>query len=78
MINFFKLFKLFKKQNIVYPSIGSEWKLKDNTTWPIDDYPIVTVLDAHSGFVRYKIGNNHIFNDERLELRSFLYCYKEL
>lgn len=73
-----KLFKIVKKEELVHPVTGSQWKLKNETPWPRENDPVITVLDAHSGWVRYKIGRGEIFSDDRLRLESFLHCYRQI
>jgi hypothetical protein len=72
-----KIFKIVKKEELVHPIEGSQWKLKNETPWPKESDPVISVLDAHSGWVRYKIGGG-VFQDERLRLDSFLHCYQQI
>ena len=36
----------------------------------------ITILDVNSGWVRYSFNGSSLWTDERMEMSSFLYCYK--
>ena len=74
-----KFSKNAKKEEISYPKPSSQWKLRNETPWPRENDPVVTVLDAKSKWVKYRIGNSKIFNhDHELPLELFLHCYREI
>lgn len=59
---------------VKYPVPGELWTLKrDNDPWGGRDNLNIKILDVRDGWVRYYIGPT--FNDERLEMDRFLYCY---
>ncbi len=59
-----------------FPAPGQKWVLKgDSSPWPKKKYPPVTILDTTDKWVRYGI-EDLIFSDGRLEMDSFLRCYK--
>lgn len=64
---------IFRKAYGRTPSSGEKWILKDGSPWGSKHKPI-TVLDVKSGWVRYEIGT--VFNDERLKMGDFLFCYQ--
>lgn len=69
--------KTTKQVEIVkHPEPGSKWYFfPSDNPWPSKNFRPITVLDAKDGWVRYKM-SDHLFNDERMELSSFLHCYR--
>ena len=63
-------------EELIHPNIGDPYILKrnDGSPWDRKDRPPVQIIDAHGGWVRYRIG--HIFEDERMELKMFLDIYE--
>jgi len=62
-----------KKIYIKEPAIGEKWLLKSYGPWPSERCTTATILDVKDGWVRYDMG--YPFRDERMKMRSFLYCY---
>jgi hypothetical protein len=60
------------------PKVGSLWGLanRNGDPFPSKKYPPSVILDVKDGWVRYRIGS--VFNDERMELSSFLYVYRKV
>lgn len=82
MFTFLKKFFSSSKNNIIsktntMPKINEVWylKSKDRSPWQKKKIYSVTVLDVKGGWVRYKIGNGSIFDDERLNIKDFLMIY---
>ena len=69
------LLKLFKKNKDIIPKPGEKWRLKNDSPWP-KNYQSVIILDVKDSWVRYDI--NSLFMDQRLKLKSFLYCYEKV
>ena len=62
------------KAPVKAPIAGEEWWLKNDSPWPKKDQKPVKILDVKDGWVRYDMLS--VFRDERMELGSFLHCYR--
>ena len=59
---------------------GDQFILKETSgdPFPQKNQPLRTVLEVRDGWVRYKVGAGHIFDDERMELDLFLRIYRRV
>lgn len=58
---------------------GQVWALKGKGPWPREGRSFfVTVRDVKDGWVRFRIGEGSVFNDERLEEETFRFCYQRV
>ena len=74
MIGFIK--KRLNKNPKRIPVAGEMWVAKGlDDPFPKKEHTPVKILEVKEGWVRYDFGG-HIFRDERLEVNSFIYCYR--
>ena len=72
------IFSFFRKKVFRdLPAKGEKWLLTSGDPWG-SKYPPVTILDQKEGWVRYKMGTSLAFNDERMELETFMDIYKRV
>ena len=74
------IFSFFKKKVLRDPPVkGETWRMVPVHVdpWTPKKMAEVTIIDQKEGWVRYKF-SDHIFNDERMLLRTFMDIYKRV
>lgn len=73
-----KLNELNKKKNIRYPKIGELWEFKylSSDPWSDSKQIVVKIIDVKEGWVRYAWQGTTLFQDERVQLSTFVKIYE--